>query len=146
MKPSAREIVLISEPVRKTSRNRTTSITVIRRSRGKPLVRTSFFMRIGRMRAATPMRSRMFTILLPMTLPSNMSDSPLIIDEIETASSGVAVPKLTIVMPTMNLLTLKWEAILEAPSINQSAPLTRMMKPTTRRIICNTISIYYIIT
>ena len=140
MMPSAREMVLASELIRKTSRKRTTRTVEMRRRRGSSLLTVPFLILIGRMRAPIPMRRRMFRILLPMTLPRSISVVPLISEEMETASSGAPVPKATIVRPIRSLLTLKCEAVEDAPSINQSAPLIRMMKPTTRSKICSAIS------
>ena len=59
------------------------------------------------MSAARPMRRRMFKMLLPITLPSNISVVPLTSEETETASSGAPVPKAMIVRPIRSLLTLK---------------------------------------
>ena len=94
------------------------------------------------MTAAIPIRRRTLITLLPITLPSRMSVLPLISDEKETASSGAPVPKATIVRPIRSLLTLKLEAIDDAPSTSQSAPLIRKTKPTASRMTCNNISIF----
>ncbi len=141
--PSAREIVLASEPTKKVSRKRTIIIVEIKSRSGSSLVTVSLLMRIGCIRAAIPMSSKIFKMLLPMTLPRSISVVPLIRDEIETASSGAPVPKATMVSPIRSLLTLKCEAVEEAPSISQSAPLIRIAKPIISNTICKNISITF---
>ena len=84
-------------------------------------------------------------MLLPMTLPSNISVLPLMRAEMETANSGAPVPKATMVRPTSCLLILQCEAIEEAPETSQSAPLIRRAKPTISRMICNAIYIMIMI-
>jgi len=133
--PSAREIVLMPLPVSKVSRKSTTKTVEMSRSRGNSLAMVSFLTLIGRMRAAIPMRSRIFNTLLPMALPSNISVVPLIKEVTDTASSGAPVPKATIVRPIRSLLTLRCEAVELAPSISQSAPLIRITKPTMSSMI-----------
>lgn len=145
MSPSARVIVLASAFMRTVSIKRTMSAVEMRRRSGSSFEMVSFLMRIGRMRAAIPMSSRILTMLLPMTLPRSISVVPFTREEMETASSGAPVPKATIVRPTSILLTLKWEATEEEASISQSAPLMRMMKPTRSNEICKTMSIDVII-
>lgn len=140
MMPSAREMVLTSALVRFVSRKSTTRTVEMSKRSGSSLLTVPFLIRIGRMRAPMPMRRRMFKMLLPMTLPRSMSVVPLMSEEMETASSGAPVPKATIVRPIRSLLTLKCEAVELAPSINQSAPLIKIMKPITRSKICNTVS------
>lgn len=145
MRPSARVIVLASAFMRIVSRKRTIRAVEMRRRSGSSFDTVSFLMRIGRISAAMPIRSRILTILLPMTLPRSMSVVPLTRDEIETASSGAPVPKATIVRPMSILLTLKWEATEEEASISQSAPLMRIIKPARSNEICKTMSIDVII-
>ena len=84
-------------------------------------------------------------MLLPMTLPMRISVLLLMSDEKETASSGAPVPKATIVRPINSLLTLKLEAIDEAPLTSQSAPLISKMKPMIRIRVCKTIVIMVMI-
>ncbi len=139
--PSVREIVLISEFMRKVSRNNTTRTVEIRRRSGSSLLTVPFLIVIGRMMAPMPIRSKMFMMLLPMTLPSSISVVPFRREEMETANSGAPVPKATMVRPIRSLLTLKCVAVELAPSINQSAPLIKMTKPTTSSNICKTMSI-----
>ena len=145
MMPSAREIVLISALTREVSRKRTMRTVEMRRRSGSSFEIVSFLMRMGWMTAAIPIRSRIFKMLLPMTLPRSISVVPLIKEEIETASSGAPVPKAIMVRPIRSLETLKWEAVEEAPSMSQSAPLMSKIKPTTSKKICKTISIIIII-
>ena len=57
----------------------------------------------------------------------------------DTASSGAPVPKATMVRPMSCFDTLKFEAMLLAPSTNQSAPLIKMTKPPTKSKTCNNI-------
>lgn len=117
MRPSARVIVLASAFMRMVSRKRTMRAVEMRRRSGSSFLMVSFLMRIGRMRAAMPIKRRMFRMLLPMTLPRSMSVVPLIREEMETASSGAPVPKAIMVRPISILLTLKWEAVEEAASM-----------------------------
>ena len=90
---------------------------------------------MGLMTAAMPMRSKMFRILLPMTLPRSMSVLPLTSEETETASSGAPVPKATMVRPISCLDTLKLDATDDEPETSQSAPLISRTKPATRSAI-----------
>ena len=142
MIPSVREIVLTSEFMRKVSRNNTTRTVEMRRSSGSSLLTVPFLIRMGRMSAPMPIRRRIFMMLLPITLPSNISVVPLMSAEMETASSGAPVPKATMVRPIKSLLTLKCVAVEDAPSISQSAPLIKITKPTTSSKICNAISMF----
>ena len=126
-------------------RNRTTKTAVMSSKSGNSLVMVSFLILMGRMTAPIPMSSKILRILLPMTLPRSMSDLPSMSEANDTASSGALVPKATIVRPIKSFEILKCEAVDEAPSIIQSAPLMRITKPTTRSKICNAISIIIII-
>ena len=138
---SAREKVLMIDSERLTSMRSTIRAVEIKRRSGSSFDTVSFWTLIGRITAAIPMRSRTLTMLLPMTLPIKISVLPLMIEENETASSGAPVPKAIIVRPMRSLLTLKFEATLDAPSISQSAPLISSTKPIMSRAICNMISI-----
>ena len=135
MIPSAREIVLTSASIRKISRKSTTRTVEISRSSGSSLATVVRLTVMGRMSAAMPISSRMFMILLPMTLPRSISVVPFNSEEIETANSGAPVPKAMIVRPIRSLLTLKCEAVETAPSISQSAPLMRTIKPAISKMI-----------
>lgn len=121
------------------SRNRKTKPTVVRRRSGSSLEIVLRLILIGLISAATPISSKILMILLPITLPSSISVLPLIMDVIETASSGAPVPKATIVRPINCLLILKFDATDDAPSTSQSAPLIKITKPPTRSKTCNNI-------
>lgn len=90
-----------------------------------------------------PIRSRIFKTLLPMTLPRSISVVPFKSEETETASSGAPVPKATIVRPIRSFETLKCEAVDDAPSMSQSAPLIKNTNPATSSMICINISIIF---
>ena len=79
--------------------------------------------------------SKIFNILLPITLPSTISPLPDRRDFTLTANSGALVPNATIVRPINIFDTLKLEATLLAPSTKKSAPLINIMNPTINRII-----------
>ena len=115
--------------------NKTTSAVEIRSSSGSSLLMVLRLILMGVMTAAIPMSNKMFRMLLPITLPINISVLPLTRDEMATASSGAPVPKATIVRPMSCLLTLKLEATDEAPETSQSAPLMSRTKPATRNRI-----------
>ena len=121
------------------SRNRKTKPSVVRRRSGSSLEMVFLLTLMGEISAATPIRSRMLMMLLPMTLPSSISVLPLTIEVIETASSGAPVPKATIVRPTSCLDTLKLDATEDVPSTSQSAPLIKITKPPIKSKICNNI-------
>ena len=139
---SAREKVLMMASERLTSSSNTISAVEIRSKRGSSLETVSLLTLIGRMIAAMPIRSKTLIMLLPMTLPTNISVLPFSSEEKDTASSGAPVPKATMVRPTRSLLTLKFEAMDEAPSTSQSAPLMSKTNPTISNSICNNISIF----
>ncbi len=117
------------------SRKRKTRPTVVRRRSGSSFEMVFRLILMGLIRAATPIRSKILMILLPITLPRSMSVLPSIIEVMETASSGAPVPKATTVRPTSCLLTLKLDATEDAPSTSQSAPLIKIIKPPTSRRI-----------
>ena len=146
-------MIFSASPEILSSKNKTTMAVEIKRSIGSSLAMVDFLMRIGFIRAAMPIRRRMFKILLPITLPISISVLPAIKDEMETASSGAPVPIATMVRPISCLETLKFEAMLEAPETSQSAPLMRKTKPTIKTTIrtsgfsfkfsaCNIVSIF----
>ena len=138
---SARENVLMMASERLTSSSNTISAVEMRSRRGSSLETVSLLTLMGRIMAAIPIRSKTLIMLLPMTLPTKMSVLPLKSDEKDTASSGAPVPKATMVRPIRSLLTLKFDAIDEAPSTSQSAPLISRIKPTMSNTICKIISI-----
>ena len=119
------------------SRNRKTRPRVVRRRSGSSFEIVFLLILMGLINAATPIKSRILIILLPITLPSNISVLPFIIDVIDTASSGAPVPKAIMVRPISCLETLKLEATEDAPSTSQSAPLIKITKPPTSSKICN---------
>ena len=141
MRASLRSILLEMLPMILVSRNSTIRIVEMRRSIGSSFEMVFLLILIGWMVAAIPIRSRMLTMLLPMTLPRSISVLPEAREEMETASSGAPVPKATMVRPINCLLTLKLAAVEEAPAISQSAPLIRKMKPTIKSKSCNRMSI-----
>ncbi len=142
---SLREMPFVSPLAREMSRNRTTSAVEISKRIGISFLTVSFLTLIGQIKAPTPIKRSTFKILLPITLPSNMSVLPLIKELIEMASSGALVPKATIVRPIKSLETLKLVAIDEEPETSQSAPRMRNIKPKMRRMICNIISMFILI-
>ena len=141
MRASLRSILLEMLPMMLVSRNSTIRIVEMRRSIGSSFEIVFLLILIGWMVAAIPIRSRMLTMLLPMTLPRSISVLPEAREEMETASSGAPVPKATMVRPINCLLTLKLAAVEEAPAISQSAPLIRKTNPTTKSKSCNKMSI-----
>ena len=140
---SAREILLTVASFSDVSRNRTTSMVEMRSKIGNSFLTVFLLTIIGVIAAPTPRRSMTFTMLLPTTLPRRTSVLPLIIEEMETASSGAPVPNAIMVRPISIFDTLKFCATEDAPEINQSAPLIKSTKPATNITICRNISIYY---
>ena len=108
------------------------------------VVRVSSQRLIGEIIDAIPISSKMLMILLPITLPSNISVLPEISDEIETANSGAPVPNATIVKPINCFDTLKFEATEDAPDTNQSAPLIKITNPNISSKTCKKVSISFI--
>ena len=126
---------------REISRNNTTSAVEIRSKMGNSFLTVSLLTLIGQMSAATPIRSRTFIMLLPMTLPRSISVEPEASELIDTASSGALVPKATTVRPIRVFETLKFVAIDEAPDTSQSAPLIKSANPAISNKICKNMSI-----
>lgn len=135
IRPSLLVIQFSLAPEMVVSRKRKTRPTVVRRRSGSSFEMVFRLILMGLIRAATPIRSKILMILLPITLPRSMSVLPSIIEVMETASSGAPVPKATTVRPTSCLLTLKLDATEDAPSTSQSAPLIKIIKPPTSRRI-----------
>ena len=75
------------------------------------------------------MMAKELNMLLPTTLPMAMSALPSNEDITLTTSSGALVPKATIVNPITREEMLKRRAILDAPSVSQSAPFTININP-----------------
>ncbi len=142
---SARVKVLIAASERYKSSINTMRAVEISSSSGSSLDTVSRLILIGRIMAAMPISSNIFIILLPITLPIKISVLPLMSDENDTASSGAPVPKAMIVRPIKSLLTLKFDATDDAPSMSQSAPLIKITKPTISKTICRSISIVFMI-
>ena len=139
IRPSLLVIQFSLAPEMVVSRNKKTKPTVVSKRSGSSFEMVFLLILMGLIKAATPIKSIILIMLLPMTLPSNISVLPSIIEVIETASSGAPVPKATIVRPTSCLEILKLEATLEAPSTSQSAPLIKMTNPPTKSKTCNSI-------
>ncbi len=135
IRPSLLVIQFSLAPEMVVSRKRKTRPTVVRRRSGSSFEMVFRLILMGLIRAATPIRSKILMILLPITLPRSMSVLPSIIEVMETASSGAPVPKAMTVRPTSCLLTLKLDATEDAPSTSQSAPLIKITKPPTSRRI-----------
>ena len=133
---------LVSASARDISSSNTINTAEIRIRSGSSFLTVVFFLtRIGWIMAAMPTSNNILIILLPMTLPISISVLPEIKELMDTASSGALVPKARIVRPIRSFETLKWEAVLDAPSISKSAPLMSKTKPTISSNICSTISI-----
>ena len=71
----------------------------------------------------------MLKMLLPTTLPTAMSRSPLIVASTDVASSGSDVPAATIVRPITSSESPKLSAISTALSTIQFEPTTRSTRP-----------------
>ena len=83
----------------------------------------------GYINAVIPMIANELNMLLPTTFPMAMSAFPSMEDITLTTNSGALVPNATIVKPITREDMLKRRAILEAPSVSQSAPFTINIKP-----------------
>ena len=85
---------------------------------------------IGMIAAAVPRIRNIFRILLPRTLPIEISALPEIAPVILTAASGALVPIATIVRPMISSEIPNFLAKPEAPSTKKSAPFIRNINPT----------------
>lgn len=85
--------------------------------------------------AERPITNRMLAILDPITLPTTISEVPLLTAVIEVASSGSEVPKATIVTPIINGAIPKDNPISSADLTNQSDALSNTPRLTMKRII-----------
>ena len=140
---SLREKVLDSRLVTLESRSRVIIDAEISRRSGSSFEIVVRLILIGGLTiAARPTRRSAFKTLLPITVAIKTSVLPEIREANETASSGALVPKATMVRPMSCLGTLKLEAVDEAPSTSQSAPLTSRAKPITKNRICRNISMF----
>ena len=74
-----------------------------------------------------------FAILLPKIFPIAISVLPFILAKIFTKSSGIEVPKATIVKPMTMFEIFNLLAIEAEPSTNRLAPLTKTKKPTINK-------------
>ena len=104
-----------------------------------------FFTTIGMITPAIPRISTVFMILLPMTFPKTISPTPFHEAIMFTTTSGIDVPKATIVMPITSEDTRILTANEEAPLTRKSAPTTRSTNPTRRSrngINSNTLSLF----
>ena len=77
---------------------------------------------IGATREVQPTINRILKILLPTTFPIAMSELPFIADDMLTVSSGVEVPKATMVRPITMDGILNRLAMEAAPSVSPFAP------------------------
>jgi len=83
----------------------------------------------GTITADKPRMNNTLRMLLPTTLPTAMSDWPLRLAPIDTASSGELVPTATTVSPTINGGMPRAAAMREAPRTRASAPTMRRANP-----------------
>ena len=138
---SLREKVLDSRLVTLESRSRVIMEAEMRRRSGSSLEMVERLILMGGLTiAARPIRRRAFRVLLPMTVAMRTSVLPEMREAKETANSGALVPNATMVRPMSCLGTLKLEAVDEAPSTNQSAPLISKTNPIARSSICMIVS------
>lgn len=108
--------------------SRTTEAT---RAQGTSLKTVDRRIVIGATRAATPTMSRALKILLPTTLPTARSGVPLRAETTLTQSSGMEVPRATMVSPMTIWGTRSRSATATAPSVSRSAPQRTSTTPTT---------------
>ena len=78
----------------------------------------------------------MLNVLLPMTLPTAMSRSPLMAAAIEVATSGSEVPAATMVSPITRSLTPSALANVTAASTSHCDPSTRAARPASTSPSC----------
>ena len=88
---------------------------------------------MGATSAVQPTIIRALKVLLPTTLPMEMSALPFRADDTLTASSGAEVPKATMVRPMTMLGMLKRLATDAAPSVRPLAPSRMRMSPPMRK-------------
>ena len=97
--------------------------------------RTVFFCaRRGKIAEETQRISKIFAILLPIIFPIARSVFHWREENILTASSGVDVPKATIVSPMTIGGILNLKAREDAPDTSRSAHFIRIKNPMTKRI------------
>ena len=87
-------------------------------------------MAMGATMAATPTMSNVLKMLLPTTLPTAKSEVPFNADTMLMHSSGMEVPRATMVRPmTISGMFSRW-AMATAPSVKRSAPHSTKTMPT----------------
>lgn len=97
--------------------------------------------------AVHPTIKSVLNILLPTMLPMAISALPFSAEEILTLSSGVEVPKPTIVRPMTSEETFSFLAIDAAPSVSPLAPKIISIKPIMRySMFINAIREFYCVT
>ena len=109
---------------------------------------TSFFtvdfeMTIGDTMAATPTMSSTLKMLLPTTLPTARSEVPFSADTRLTQNSGIEVPMATMVSPMTMEGMFRRSAMLTAPSVMKSAPLSTKITPSMMRITLSIIALSF---
>ena len=88
-----------------------------RMQRGISLSNVFLVRMMGAKKAVQPTIISVLNILLPTTLPIEISALPFRADEIDTANSGADVPKATTVKPITKSDTLSFLASDDAPSV-----------------------------
>ena len=89
----------------------------------------------------TPITIKILKIFEPIIFPKEISDNPLIEEEIETLASGALVPIETNVKPITNDGIFNFLAILAEPSTKKSAPLIKKNIPIINKNILKNTSI-----
>ena len=107
--------------------------TVIKSMNGISIISVDFCTATVVINPVIPRIIKTFKIFEPTTLPTAIAATPLRAPVIETAASGADVPIATIVRPTTSCGIPNFTAIPAAPSTNQSAPFTSIVKPTTNK-------------
>ena len=102
---------------------------IIIKCNGNCFLMVSLFIRIGLIRADTPIINIVLTIVEPTTLAMTISLLPFMRLLKEINSSGVLVPKATILREIINLGILILADVEAIPSTNKSAPLINRKKP-----------------
>ena len=97
---------------------------------------------IDLMMADTPRMTRILNTLLPMILPTLISELPLSTLMKLTMNSGRLVPSATTVRPMTSSLTFRRLARPLAPSVKRSAPQSTTAMLTTIRTISSIILFY----
>ena len=126
-------------PSKNTSRK---SIRVTMSIYGRSLNRIERSTTIGIMSADAPRMARPLKMLLPIMLPTLMSELPCKVLRRLTINSGRLVPAATMVRPITSSLTFHLRANPDAPSVNLSAPQSTRMMPTSKRMTFRIIFLY----